>query len=68
MESETFSQKTEANHQQEAQAKDNDGGVRINKPGQRFGSDDHDTHGDHHRRHHDAQLFHHAHCRNDCIQ
>ncbi|KAG1453501.1 hypothetical protein G6F57_015709 [Rhizopus arrhizus] len=61
LETEGFSQQRKADHQEEAQAQDHHGRVRIDEARQGLGGQQHDADGDDDGDHHDGQVIHHAH-------
>ena len=59
MEAKTVGHQAEANHQQEAQAKNNDGRVTVHEAGQCLAGHDHQRDGNNDRGHHHRKVVHH---------
>ena len=65
---EPFRHQAETDHQQEAEAQNNDGRVLIDKTGQRTAAPDHQQHCNNHRSDHNTDMIHHPDCRDHGVQ
>ncbi|MNY03514.1 hypothetical protein D3C86_1361390 [compost metagenome] len=68
METETFCDQAQANHQQEAQTQDHNRRMFVHKTRQRLRRQQHHGHCNHYRGHHYRQMVHHADSGNHRIQ
>ena len=68
METKPIGDQTETNHQQEAQAQNDDSGMAVDKARQRLAGKHHQADGNNHRSHHYRQVIDHPHGGNDGIQ
>ena len=68
MKTKAFGNEAKANHQQEAQAKNNNRRMAVYKTRQRFAGQQHQRDGDNDGGHHDGQVINHPDCRNHRVE
>ncbi|ENN86158.1 hypothetical protein RHSP_33312 [Rhizobium freirei PRF 81] len=68
MEAEAFDDERETDHHQEAEAEDDHGRMFRNEGHQRLRQEQHDADREDHGNHHDGELLHHAHGRDDTVE
>ena len=68
METKSFGDQAKTNHQQEAQAQNNDSWMTVDKARQRLARQHHQADGNNHRSHHHGQVIDHPNSGNDGIE